>query len=137
DEGGVAAARAGLEEFSGRMADFFVAATDGLDAETVRSGLAAHTDHLLGQVDAHEAGDYPVAFAIGREAYRHMGSISDLLATGIVNQFPERFLPDTAVGAPSSVVLRGWLIVAMATAVAIGLRAGRAAAQGQVVRGHS
>ncbi|MGQ0608852.1 MAG: copper amine oxidase [Chloroflexota bacterium] len=137
DEDAVAAARAGLEEFSGRMADFFVAATDGLDAETVRSGLAAHTDHLLGQVDAHEAGDYPVAFAIGREAYRHMGAISDLLATGIVNQFPERFLPDTAVGAPSIVVLLGWLIVATATVVAIGLRAEGAGVRGQVLRGHS
>ena len=120
DEAAADVARAGLEEFSGRMADFFAGASDLLDAEAVRSGLAVHTDHLLDQVDAHEAGDYAASFAIGREAYQHMGAVSDLLATGIVNQFPERFLPDTALGTSPAATFLGWL--AVAAAVAIGSR---------------
>lgn len=86
-----------LEDFSDQVADFFAAAADLADGEAVRAGLAAHTSHLLEQVEAQEAGEYVEAFAIAREAYRHMGAISDLLATGVANQFPERFLPDTAV----------------------------------------
>ncbi|MGH2429208.1 MAG: copper amine oxidase [Candidatus Limnocylindria bacterium] len=115
DEAGAETARTGLEDFSGHTADFLASANDLFDADVLRTGLAVHTDHLLAQVDAYDADDYVAAFAIGREAYLHMGAISDLLATGIVNQFPERFLPDTAVGsAPGTTSLMGWLAVVVA-----------------------
>lgn len=102
-------ARVGLERFSGRVADFFVSASDLISADAVRFGLDAHTDQLVRQVDAYSDGDYAAAFAIGREAYHHMSAISDLLATGIVNQFPQRFLPDTALGGSRFPPLAEWL----------------------------
>jgi hypothetical protein len=117
EEAGADAAKTGLEEFSDQAADFFVSANDLLDAEAVRSGLATHTDHLLEQVDAHVAGDYDAAFAIGREAHQHMGAVSDLLATGIANQFPERFLPDTALRSAPGTSGIGWLALVAATAI--------------------
>jgi hypothetical protein len=113
------AARAGLEDFSDRAADFFVSANDLLDAEAVRSGLAAHTDHLLEQVDAHGARDYAASFAIGREAHQHMGAVSNLLATGIANQFPGRFLPDTALRSAPGTSAIGWLALVVATALVL------------------
>jgi len=116
DETAADAARAGLEEFGDRLAEFFVSANDLLDPEAVRAGLAAHTDHLLEQVDAHGAGDYAAAFAIGREAHQHMGAVSDLLATGIANQFPGRFLPDTALRSAPGTSAIGWLALVVAIA---------------------
>ncbi|MFN2419279.1 MAG: copper amine oxidase [Candidatus Limnocylindria bacterium] len=92
-------ARDGLEEFGGRVGDFFVSASNLISPDAVRFGLSTHTDHLLRQVDAYGAGDYDAAFSIARDAHHHMGAISDLLATGIANQFPDRFLPDTAAEA--------------------------------------
>lgn len=122
DDAAMRAARAGLEEFSELMADYFAGANSLLDVRSVRAGLAAHTEHLLAQVDAHQAGDYAVAFDLGRQGYRHMGVVSDLLAAGIVNQFAERFLPDTAdVSAPGTVLL-GLLLIGTAIAASLKTR---------------
>ena len=125
DDAGMETARAGLEEFSGLMADYFAGANNLLDARAVRAGLAGHTEHLLAQVDAHHAGDYAVAFDLGRQGYRHMGAVSDLLAAGIANQFAERFLPDTAGASVPGTVLLGWL--ALAGAIVMSLRRSRMA----------
>jgi hypothetical protein len=81
--------------------------------------LGAHTNHLLEQVDAHEAGDYVASFAIGRQAHEHMGAVSNLLATGIANQFPARFLPDTGVGNVIEISVLGWLAVGVAGALTV------------------
>ncbi|MDQ2674550.1 MAG: hypothetical protein M3Y40_07825, partial [Chloroflexota bacterium] len=114
DESAADIARAGLETFSDRASRFFAEANDQLDREAVRSGLAAHTEHLVQQVEAHAAGDYAASFAIGREAHAHMGAVSNLLATGIAKQFPTQFLPDTAVRPTSLTTVIGWLLVAVA-----------------------
>lgn len=90
-------AEAALGEFAGVASDFLASAAGLADAAPVESGLIQHTEHLVAQVDAYLNEDFEEAFAITREAYQHMGSLSDVLATGIANQFPERFLPDTAV----------------------------------------
>lgn len=119
DEPAADVARDGLEEFSGQVSDFFVAANDLLDAEAVRAGVAAHTDHLLEQVDAHGADDHVVSFAIGREAHRHMGAVSNLLATGIANQFPARFLPDTSLPSVGAISAVGWLALTAATVIGL------------------
>jgi len=130
DEAGMGAARAGLEEFSDLMADYFAGANSLLDARAVREGLAAHTEHLLAQVDAHHAGDYAIAFDIGRQGYRHMGAVSDLLAAGIVNQFTDRFLPDTAGSRAPGTLFFGWLAVVAAIAVSVWLATARARTSG-------
>jgi hypothetical protein len=121
DDAATARARAGLEDFSDEVADFFVAATDLSDGDAVRAGLRAHTEHLVEQVDAYASGDYTTAFVIAREAYRHMGGISDLLATGIANQFPERFLPDTAVDSPAALPGLSWLALCLLAVGGAGL----------------
>lgn len=114
--------REGLEAFSGRLTDFFVSANDLISSDAVRLGLDAHTDHLVRQVEAFADGDYVSAFTIGREAYQHMGAISDLLATGIANQFPERFLPDTALDTPPGATSVGWLAIAMVLGLVLAAR---------------
>lgn len=118
DGPGQGRARAGMDEFAGRLATFFVSANDLLDPDSVRQGLDVHTDQLVRQVEAFGAGEYVEAFGIGREAYHHMSALSDVLATGIAHQFPERFLPDTALmrtAAPASVDLRALGLLALAT----------------------
>ncbi len=119
EEADADSARTGLEGFTDRATDFFLSANDLLDADAVRSGLAMHTDHLLQQVDAHGAGDFVAAFAIGRDAHEHMGAVSDLLATGIAYQFPERFLPDTALRSGSGTSVLGWMALAAAMVIVI------------------
>jgi hypothetical protein len=121
DDAAIARARAGLEDFSDEVADFFVAATDLSDGDAVRAGLRTHTEHLVEQVDAYASGDYTSAFAVARDAYRHMGGISDVLATGIANQFPERFLPDTAVDPPVRDPGAGWLGLCLLAVGGVGL----------------
>ena len=113
DAQGATRARASLEGFTDAVADFFIAATDLPDAEPLRAALAAHTSHLLEQVDAHHAGDHVASFDIAREAHRHMGAISDVLATGIANQFPGRFLPDTASHPSHGIPWVSWLALAV------------------------
>lgn len=122
DTGAQRRSREGLEVFSGRVADFFVSANDLISPDAVRLGLGAHTDHLVRQVEAFASGDYVAAFTIGREAYHHMGAISDLLATGIVNQFPERFLPDTALRPAPVTTSAGWLAVVLVVALLLAAR---------------
>ncbi len=121
DAPGEEAAREGLEEFGNLTADFFSGANEALDPETVRAGIAHHTDQLVAQVEAHQAGDYLEAFSTGREAYQHMGAVSDLLATGIANQFPERFLPNTATERSATPVGTaipvGWLVLGVLAAL--------------------
>jgi hypothetical protein len=124
EEAEAEAALAGLDEFSHRASDFFVAANDQLDWEAVRTGLAAHANHLVEQVDAYAAGDYVTAFTVGREAHEHMGAVSNLLATGIAQQFPMRFLPDTALPSAPGVALPGWLAVLGAIVVWLSGRKG-------------
>jgi hypothetical protein len=51
-----------------------------------------------------------------------MGAVSDLLATGIANQFPERFLPDTALGAGYAHGLVGLLVAAMVIGLLLAAR---------------
>jgi hypothetical protein len=125
DDAAADIARTGLEQFSDRASRFFAQANDKLDREAVRSGLAAHTEHLVQQVEAHGAGDYATSFAIGREAHAHMGAVSNLLATGIANQFPTRFLPDTAVHPNTLTATIGGLLIICAVGVLLRARLGR------------
>lgn len=124
DETAAEDARTELERFGARAAAFFASANDALDADAVRSALAAHAQHLLEQVDAHVAGDYGRSFAIGRDAHHHMAAISNVLATGIAHQFPNRFLPDTALRPASQKVSSifssmGLLALSAAAAIAV------------------
>ena len=97
DQDAARQAETALGEFAGVASDFLASAAGLADAGPVENGLTQHTVHLIQQVDAYLNQDFEKAFAVTREAYQHMGNLSDVLATGIANQFPERFLPDTAL----------------------------------------
>jgi hypothetical protein len=116
DQDGARQAEAALGEFAGVASDFLASAAGLDDPGPVNSGLVLHTEHLVAQVDAYLSQDFDEAFAITREAYQHMGSLSDILATGIANQFPERFLPDTALapGAENDAALIGTALTMLA-----------------------
>ena len=125
DAAGQDRARVGMDAFSGHLALFFVSANDLLDPGVVRQGLDLHTDQLVRQVEAFGAGKYVEAFSISREAYHHMSALSDVLATGIALQFPQRFLPDTALApttADTAVEWRAIGLLALAAAAAIAYR---------------
>ena len=50
-----------------------------------------HIMQLKGAIDAYAAGDYEKAYAVFREAYKHMQETGDTLAAAIVQQHPEMF----------------------------------------------
>ena len=96
-------ALAGLAEYRSDFSQFLSDANPFLDADDLEALLAAHTDHLVMQVEAYEEGDYESAYDALHEAYVHTESLAEGLAGAIANQFPQRF-PDTALAQDPSVV---------------------------------
>lgn len=76
-----------LADYRDDFSRFLASANPNLTAEGAAELLDLHID----QVVAYEDSDFERAFAIGREAYRHMFHTGDALAQAIVNQFPDRF----------------------------------------------
>jgi hypothetical protein len=91
-------ALAGLGEYRSDFAKFLSDANPFLDADQLEGLLAAHTEHLVVQVEAYADGEYGSAYRALREAYAHTQSLAAGLAGAIANQFPQLF-PDTALAA--------------------------------------
>ena len=73
------------------IADFFSKANPNLPRDAVAQLVTQHVLFLKGAVDAYGAGDYGASYGKQTEAYNQIGSIADVLAGGIVKQFPEKF----------------------------------------------
>jgi len=67
-----------------------------LSGDAFAALMANHTDNLVRQTDAYDAGEYDLAHDLAREAYVHAGEMSASLAGAIADQFPQLF-PDAAV----------------------------------------
>jgi hypothetical protein len=89
-------ALAGLGQYRSDFSEFLSQANPFLDADQLNALLAAHTNHLVAQVEAYADGEYESAYGALREAYAHTESLAAGLAGAIADQFPQRF-PDTAL----------------------------------------
>jgi hypothetical protein len=79
-----------LTGYTGAFSGFLAQAT-GLPQPALQEGLTTHITQLKGALDAYAAGDYEQAYALFREAYKHMVATGDTLAMGIVKQNSDMF----------------------------------------------
>jgi hypothetical protein len=108
-------ALAGLGQYRSDFSEFLSDANPFLDADELEALLAAHTDHLVAQVEAYADTEYESAYRALREAYAHTESLAAGLAGAIANQFPQLF-PDTALAsdpwtAPTPLIALGLVSV--------------------------
>ncbi|HET7027476.1 MAG TPA: hypothetical protein VFI28_07280 [Candidatus Limnocylindrales bacterium] len=75
----------------GAIVDFFAQAVPGLGRDDLTGMVREHVAGLVAQLDAYARGDYPAAYAVVHDAYRHMFDIGRALSAGIAAQFPDRF----------------------------------------------
>jgi hypothetical protein len=101
DAEGAEQALAGLRQYRSDFSEFLSDANPFLDADELEALLAAHTHHLVVQVEAYADGEYESAYDALREAYAHTESLAAGLAGAIADQFP-RLFPDTALAADRS-----------------------------------
>jgi hypothetical protein len=84
DQAAKATARAQLDAFPGRIAQFLDDLTAGkIAAGTVRTHLRTHVDDLVRFTDAYAAGDYATAYRIEREDYERQFAFGTGIAAGI------------------------------------------------------
>ncbi len=90
-DGSTDLARSELEDFTIDLARIVDLETQSaLDVETVTGELEIHVEHMLAAIDARTAGTR-VEVDLVREAARHMPVLADVLATAIVQGYPEVF----------------------------------------------
>lgn len=99
DQAAADEAAAALDAYRTTFGEFLEAANPNLPAEAVAAELQPHVATLTAAIDVQAAGD-PAASDLLREAASHMPMTAQVLAGGIVAQFPDRF--DGAVDTPAA-----------------------------------
>jgi hypothetical protein len=97
DTGGREHALAGLTAYRSAFSTFLAHANPNLSEQALAEALRLHTDQVSAFVDE----DFAAAFATEREAYGHMFTLGDALATAIIDQFPGRFRGGRLAFSPS------------------------------------
>ena len=59
--------------------------------DVLRDAMKTHLDQTLAEASAELQGDYPTSVAIYEEIHHHILDMADLLSSGIMQQFPDRF----------------------------------------------
>jgi hypothetical protein len=60
-------------------------------ADVLRDAMRAHLDQTLTEASAELQGDHALSIATYEEIHHHILDMADLLSSGIVKQFPDRF----------------------------------------------
>ncbi len=83
--------KANLKQYQQDIGDFFSGAVPFVMKETVVAGSGEHARLLLESMEAFDAGDYTLAYELQTQADEQISGIANLLAQGIVMQFPDKF----------------------------------------------
>ncbi|HEY0905063.1 MAG TPA: hypothetical protein VGE14_14345 [Marmoricola sp.] len=73
------------------IADFLVAANPSWEQAEMRQMMKGHITQTIGYAGAVVGGDYDSALTKYDEAEAHMIDMADMLTTGLVKQFPDKF----------------------------------------------
>ena len=90
DQAKVDKAKADLDSYRSDFGAFLASANPNLPKEAVAEELKPHVATLFAAIDA-QAAKSPDAFDKLREAASHMPMTANVLAGGIVKQFPDKF----------------------------------------------
>jgi hypothetical protein len=75
-----------------QIADFLAAANPrSWPADVLRAAMKPHLDQTLAEASAELEGDYAQSVAIYEEIHHHILEMADVLSSGIMRQFPDRF----------------------------------------------
>ena len=74
-----------------QIADFLAAANPAWPDATMRDLMKMHLDQTLDEATARLKGDFPADIAAYDAIHLHILHMADVLADGIVTQFPDRF----------------------------------------------
>jgi hypothetical protein len=91
DEDAKAQAKQNLTNAANDLTNFFASANPKLNKTDLKNALAMHGDQTLSIIDKMSSHDFDAAYSTSHEAYEHMGSIADMLVTGIVTQMPSKY----------------------------------------------
>lgn len=91
DQAGLAAAIRVWKANAREIADFLAAANPSWGKREMRAMMATHIDQTVAYAAAQLQGDYARSIRIYGRAERHMLEMADMLARGIIAQFPGRF----------------------------------------------
>ncbi len=80
-----------LKKNADEIASFLSSANPNWKKETLVSALVAHGGHHMAQIDAISSKDYASEAKTWDAMRRHVYVIADVLANGIVKQFPNKF----------------------------------------------
>ncbi|NHN32390.1 copper amine oxidase N-terminal domain-containing protein [Paenibacillus agricola] len=102
DDVGRKAAIMKLDSYRTQQAAFFASANpENFKAAAIEEELKVHINHLLDALNAYANKDYTSAYANARMAYGHMFDTADMLASGIANQYPDKF-STSAINSPTA-----------------------------------
>ncbi len=90
-QAGCGCARAKLLKNGEEIATFLSAANPNWPKEALLSALAAHAGHHMAQIEAINAKNWPSGAQTWEAMKNHIYTIADVLASGIVKQFPAKF----------------------------------------------
>ncbi len=93
DAAGLARGQAAWHANAGDIAAFLAAANGNWPKATLGHMLDMHLDYTTTEVVSRLKGDWAADIQAYDRGHEHMLEFSDLLADGIVKQFPERFRP--------------------------------------------
>lgn len=80
-----------LKKNAGEIADFLSSANPKWSKDILLSALMAHGGHHVGQIDAIAVKDFASEAKTWDAMKKHVNVIADVLADGIVKQFPGKF----------------------------------------------
>lgn len=91
DMAGMAQAQKDLEGYAEASSNFFASANPNLPKDAVKPLLVEHRNVVIAVVDSYGAGDYGLSYEKETEAIEQVSSIADALASGIAQQYPDKF----------------------------------------------
>ena len=91
DKQGADAARNKLLKNGEEIATFLSSANPNWSKEALLSALAAHAGHHIAQIEAINTKNWPSEAQTCEDMKNHIYKIADVLADGIVKQFPAKF----------------------------------------------
>tara|TARA_B100000378_G_C18046038_1_gene412041 strand:- start:1276 stop:2061 length:786 start_codon:yes stop_codon:yes gene_type:complete len=84
-------ARDDLEDYHTSVATFLSDANPNIDEDDVMNGAMEHGNLLLESMDAYDNEDYDEAYELQREAGDQVQGLADIIALGVLMQYPSQF----------------------------------------------
>lgn len=90
----MARANENLKGYAESAGTFFHSANPNIPKQAVVDLAERHKELVIASMEAYDAGNYKKAYKKERQANKQISKLADALATGIVKQYPDRFVTE-------------------------------------------